>query len=350
MGLAASLAACSPGYVARAGWEEAKILRVRRPIQEVVHDTAVDAVTRAKLRLVQDARAFAELELGLDAGRSFLSYAPVERDTLLLVVSAAPEFRLEWKTWWFPIVGRVPYRGYFDFEAAHRAADRLAADGWDTYVRPTTAFSTLGWLPDPLLSTVLAADSITLVETVIHEITHTTFFPSGQAHFNESFANFVGYRGAIEFFCGALAAPDLCGSARDRWHDVLEFGRFFQSIVEPLEALYSDASADEAALRAGKREILEDAARRWREDVKPRLRSGEYGDLDPADLNNAWLLSRILYYTRLDDFETLLGEAGGLRPAVAELIAAAGDRDPWDALDGLVAGPAGPRAGGEEGR
>jgi len=295
-------------------------------------------------------RAFAESELGLDAGRSFRSYAPVEHDTLLLVVSAAPEFQLTYKTWWFPIVGRVPYRGYFDFEAAHRAAERLAADGWDTYVRPTAAFSTLGWLPDPLLSTTLAADSVTLVETVIHEITHTTFFPSGRAQFNESFANFVGYRGAIAFFCDAIDAPVLCEAARDRWHDTRVFGRFFRSVVDPLETLYGEKTWDEDELRTRKRDILEDAARRWREDVAPELRSGAYGDLDPARLNNAWLLSRLLYYTRLDDFETLTTEGGDLRRAVGAMMAAATDRDPWEALDALLEDPAGTRADGDSRR
>ena len=127
--LPAIFGACSPGYVLRAGWEEAKILRDRRPIADVVHDTTTSSEMRQKLRLVQNARAFAVRELGLEAGDSFMSYARVESDTLLLVVSAAPELQLAWKTWWFPIVGRVPYRGYFHFDRARRDAEvGLAGD------------------------------------------------------------------------------------------------------------------------------------------------------------------------------------------------------------------------------
>ncbi len=333
--LPAVFGACSPGYVLRAGWEEAKILRDRRPIPDVVHDTTTPPVMRAKLRLVEDARAFAQRGLGLDAGKSFTSYAPVRSDTLLLVVSAAPEFQLIWKTWWFPIVGRVPYRGYFHFDRALTDAARLEEQGFDVWVRPSSAFSTLGWLPDPLLSTTLRADSLALVDTVIHEITHTTFFPAGQAHFNESFANFVGHRGAIAFYCRAVQDEDSCQLARDRWHDTRVFGRFFNRLVDSLEAVYGMPLPPErmrerkaAALRWGALEF---------ERIKPELRSDRYGSLDSERLNNAWLLARVLYYSRLDDFEAIYEASGDLRGAIAEVIESARRMPPWEAVDSLLA-------------
>lgn len=340
--------ACSPGYVLRAGWEEAKILRDRRPIQEVVHDTTTPPAERHKLRLVEHAREFSVRELGLDAGDSFTSYAELKSDTLLLVISAAPEFQLTWKTWWFPIVGQVPYRGYFHFDRAIRDAERLEQQGFDVWVRPSSAFSTLGWLPDPLLSTTLRADSVSLVDTVIHEITHTTFFPAGQAHFNESFANFVGHRGAIEFFCAALADETRCQQARDRWHDSRIFGRFFNRMMDSLRALY-DTELSTEEKRRRKSELLAGAATDF-ESLKPDLRSGRYGSLDPERLNNAWLLSRVLYYSRLDDFETLYQRHGDLRTAVAAIIRT-GDRvPPWTAIDSLLAEPTATGAETEAGK
>jgi predicted aminopeptidase len=333
--IAGALAGCSPTYVIRAGWEEAKILSSRRSIHEVVHDTATASVVRAKLRLVQDAREFARNDLGLDPGDSFTSYAALDRDTLLLVVSAAPEFHLSWKTWWFPIVGKVPYRGYFDFEKALREAEKLGEKGYDTWVRPTAAFSTLGWLPDPVLSTTLGADSVGLVETVIHEITHTTFFPKGEAQFNESFANFVGHRGAIAFFCEAMRDEPRCEAARDRWHDVRVFGRFFKSIVEPLRELYAmDLPSD--SMRDGKSRVLREAAARFEEDVQTEFRSGRYAGLDPERLNNAWLLSRVLYYNRLDDLEAVYRSFGDLEAAIAAILDEARGRPPWEAVDLLL--------------
>ncbi|MFQ5678091.1 MAG: aminopeptidase [Gemmatimonadota bacterium] len=327
-------AACSPGYVLRAGWEEARILGSRRPIREVVHDTTAPAEVRAKLRLVQDSRDFARQALGLDPGESYRSYAEVTSDTLLLVVTAAEEFALRWKTWWFPIVGRVPYRGYFDFGKALEEGRRLERQGYDVSVRPTSAFSTLGWLPDPLLSTTLALDSVSLVETVVHEITHTTFFPAGQAHFNESFANFVGNRGAVTFFCDAVRDERLCERARRRWEDTRTFGRFFRSILEPLEELYAQ-ELPPPEMRRRKRDVFEKAAERFRDQVRPRLRAGRYGTLDPESLNNAWILSRLLYYTRLDDFEAVYRRSGDLRSAVRMILEKAAAGDPWRALDEL---------------
>lgn len=330
--------ACSPGYVMRAGWEEAKLLSRRQPIHQAVRDTSTSPALRAKLQLVQNARDYAERVLGLSPGGSFTSFVRLPRDTLALNISAAPEFELRWKTWWFPIVGRVPYKGYFDRDRALREARRLREEGYDVSVRPVSAFSTLGWLPDPVMSTTLRLDSVALVETVIHEITHSTFFPPGQARFNESFANFVGHRGAIDFFCDGLRREAPCRRARARWHDTRLFGRFFESLVEPMRELYAtEMPATEK--RARKREAFREAARAFREEVRPRLRAGTYGDLDPERLDNAWVLSRLLYYTRLDDFEELHRQRGGsLATVVEDLTAAAAESgDPWAALDRLLA-------------
>lgn len=340
--LAVSCSACSPGYLLHAGLEEARILSARQPIEEAVEDPTVAPELRAKLELVRQVRVFAERRLGLDAGDSYRSFSQLDRDTLVMVVSAAPELELRWKTWWWPIVGALPYKGYFDFDLAYAEAAKLEAEGYDTYVRPSSAFSTLGWFPDPVLSPQLRTDSVTVAETVIHEITHTTFFPKGQAQFNESFANFVGHAGAVEYFCDAQADAEPCEAARNRWHDTRVFGRFFHTIHEPLSALYASDAADDVK-RARKRDIIEAASARFSNDISPQLRSGRYGALDPDRVDNAWLLSRLLYYTRLDDFEALYERQGDLRSTVEAMIAATERTgDPWTALDELTA------AGGED--
>ncbi len=337
VGCAALCSACSPTYVARAALEEARILQARRPMDSVIHDTATASDVRHKLRLVQDARYFAVTSIGLDAGDSFESFAEVDRDTLLMVVSAAPAFQLAWKTWWFPIVGRVPYRGYFDADDAGREAARLAERGYDVYVRPSSAFSTLGWLPDPLLSSMLRADSAALVETVIHEITHTTYFPRGQVQFNESFANFVGHRGAIAFFCDRTADAHMCELATDRWHDSRVLGRFYRSLYDSLQQLYA-RPLPETELATGKREIIGAAVERFADRVRPQLRAAGSGVPNPDDLNNAWLMARVLYYQRLDDFEAIYRRFGDLGAAVSAIIADARHTDPWQAVDRLKAG------------
>ena len=136
-------------YLVRAAWEEGKILRHRRPIAALVADPGTDARTRGKLQLVSEARVFAADSLRLSAGESFTTYSRLEHDTLVLVLSAAYRDRLERYGWWFPVVGRVPYKGFFDYAEARRAAADLRRDGLDVYLRPASAFSTLGSRPSP---------------------------------------------------------------------------------------------------------------------------------------------------------------------------------------------------------
>ncbi|HWZ60932.1 MAG TPA: aminopeptidase, partial [Gemmatimonadaceae bacterium] len=238
-------------FLVRAAWEEGKILARRQPIAAVSADPGTSASDRAKLRLVTAARAFAAESLGLRAKASFTTFTRVDHDTLVLVLSAAYRDELRPYTWWFPIVGEVPYKGFFDFGAGERAAKQLRDEGFDVYLRPSPAFSTLGFFNDPVLSTSLAADSVFLANTVIHELTHNTFYPSGQAVFNESFANFVGSRGAAAFFrargdSGAAALADA------RWADDTVLGGFWAQVYTTLDSAFRAHPASRAARLAAR--------------------------------------------------------------------------------------------------
>jgi predicted aminopeptidase len=333
---------CSPLYVLRAGYEEAKILSRRRPIPEVIADADTRAATRDKLRLVLQARRYAGDVIGLDTGDSFTTYSWVESDTLLLVLSAARKDRFEPYTWWFPIVGHVPYKGYFDFEQAHEAAAELDADGYDTYVRPSAAFSTLGWFNDPLLNTVLRYGDVDLAQTVIHELTHNTLYLPSQAGFNESFATFVGDRGAAAFFCDIEGDEgERCTLARNAWHDTMLFGAFLEDLVARLEALYArELPLDSVLVR---RTALYDAARsRYEAAVVPRLRTASFRRYFDRPLNNAMLIGARLYYQRLDLFEAVYRHHGDdLSGAMRAITAAARAREdaPFDAVAALLDAP-----------
>lgn len=337
---AAACLTCSPGYVLRAGWQEAKILSRRQPIAHVIADSGTSETVRRKLQLVQQAREYARRRLELDAGESFTTYSWVERDTLLMVLSAAHADRFVAHTWWFPIVGRVPYKGYFDFEKAYEEQAELAAKGFDTYVRPSGAFSTLGWFNDPLLNTVLRYPDVSLANTVIHELLHNTIYLAGQAGFNESYANFVGDRGAIDFFCtrdGEAAAS--CRQARDGWHDNLAYGAFLSDLVTRLETLYARTDLDRPAKLRQKERLLADARRRFAADVRPRLRTGAYSRFASEPLNNAVLIGTRLYYQRLDLFEAVFQRyRGDLRAAIAAINAAsrASSADPFAGVEALL--------------
>jgi predicted aminopeptidase len=340
---AALVATCSPMYVLRAGVEEAKILSRRRPIARVIEDPATNPVVRAKLELVLQARTFAERDLGLAAGESYTTYSWVESDTLLLVVSGARRDRFEAYTWWFPIVGRVPYKGFFDFDQALREAASLEERGFDSYVRPAAAFSTLGWFNDPLLNTLLRHGDVDLVSTVIHEILHNTIFLPGQVAFNESYANFVGDRGAIEYFCALEGETgERCIGARDGWDDTRRFGRFLSGLVEELEALYARPDLTLETLLPLREALFDRHRARFEAEVAPAMRrQGAFGWFVRRPINNATLIGTRLYYQRLDVFEAILaGHDGDLVAAMASIGAAARSQPgaPFEAVERLAEG------------
>ena len=205
--------ACGEPYLLRAAYEEARILWRREPIVHVLEREDLDLETHEKLLLVLAARSFAKNELGFEVGNSYATLARVEGRAVAHVVTAAYRNRLELYTWRYPIVGRVPYRGFFNPGNAEAYAAELEAMGLDTAVWPSTAFSTLGWFDDPLLSNMLESDAVELVTVVFHELTHAQVYVPGAAQFNESLANFAGHRAAIAFFCAGKTPAD---DARER--------------------------------------------------------------------------------------------------------------------------------------
>ena len=329
-------------YLRRAAWEEGKILARRRPIAQLVADPTTTASLRAKLAIVLAARAFAHDSLGLRTGESFTSFSRLDRDTLVLVLAGAYRDKLRSRTWWFPVVGRVPYKGYFDFGAARAAERELTAQGFDARLGAASAFSTLGWFNDPLLPTTLRADSLTVANTVIHELTHHTFYAPGGAVFNESFANFVGARGAERFFRarGQTAAERIVA---DRWEDEKVLGRFWASLYARVDSAFKALPGEEPARVAARIAVRDSiyvrARATLRDTVAPQLRTIRIGPVQRIRIDNAILMSRRVYLTDLDAFDAVLTRHGGdLRGAIRAIIdAAKADRKhPFEAVRALA--------------
>ena len=327
--LALLVGGCGAGYVARAGYEEARILWRRQPIAEVLAQPDLDPATRAKLELVEPVRAFARDQLGLHVGGSYTSVATVDADQVVHVVTAAPRTRLQPLTWWFPIVGRVPYRGYFDEADAKAFAAELDREGDDTMVRPAVAFSTLGWFDDPILSTMLRDDASGLVETLIHELTHSTRYVPGQVAFNESFAMFVGLNGAERFFT-ARGDADTAARVAARWADAQTFSTALAEVVAKLQQAYA-APIDEPARQALFAELQHEVEQRaWR--------TQEYSAFWRRPINNAVVVHDQLYGERLPLFAAALAcHQDDLRATIAAILAEL-DRhdDPYAAVAALA--------------
>jgi predicted aminopeptidase len=322
---------CSPRYVLRAGYEEAKILWRREPIERVLAHADLEPAVRHKLETVVAARRFAA-DLGLRVGGSFASLSYVDGDSTLYVLTAAKRTALEPYTWWFPIVGRVPYKGFFVRAHAEAEAAALEACGYDTTIRSAAAFSTLGWFDDPLLRHLLRHDEGFLVNLVLHEVYHNTFYLGG-AHataFNESLATFVGHRGAITFFAAEPASGDLAHRAEAEWEDARRFGAFIERLAVRLRQAYA-AAPDESAALAARAEIFA-AARGELTSLPFATEEFSYSLAEP--LNNAVLLHHLLYASGLDLFEEIYHEQGDLRRTLSfvERAARAAPADPFTAV------------------
>jgi predicted aminopeptidase len=333
-------------FVLRGGWEQARLLSRRRPLAEAASDTTLPAAWRRNMAFVIDARVWADTALGLTPGSSYTSFADVGRDTLVLVLSAAPKNSLDPYRWWFPIVGYVPYHGYFSRARAEAAARDFEARGFDTVLRPAAAFSTLGWFSDPLLSTTVRGDPVSVVETVIHEMAHATLYVPNATPFDESFASFVGLRGAEAFF-RARGDSSAAEWAAGVWRDEIRLGGFYAALVDTLRTLYASGIAGAA---------LDSARARHFGAARSRLASGLDGTLEryqgdrlaARTLNNATVVGGTIYRTKLDLFEALYQGAGGLREAVEKLRDAMRGRrggDPYEVLK-LLIGRLGGRPGG----
>jgi predicted aminopeptidase len=310
-------------YLSRGAWEEAKILSRRQPIAELVGDPRTSKEAKEKLKVVLAAREYAKDSLKLRARDSFTTYSRLDHDTLVLLVSAAYRDTLKPYTWWFPIVGRVPYKGYFDFDAARRAAKDLAADGFDVYVRPSDAFSTLGFFNDPLLNTTLRGDSLSLANTVIHELTHNTFYASGQAPFNESFAMFVGARGGAAFF--RSRGQEAAAAKLDaEWEDDKLLARFWARVINSLDSAYAAHPGSKEDRIAARDTVYLRARLALVQEIAPALKtiSPRYAQRVPLD--NASLLARRVYASDLDVFDLIYEKEGrDLKRTIGRVIALA---------------------------
>ena len=309
-------------YIARGAVAEAKILGRRQSIAKMVADSSTPPAVRAKLQLVLEARKFAVDSLGLPAKDAFTQYSRLEHDTLVLVLSGAYRDEIRSVTWWFPVVGSVPYKGYFDFEEAKRAELELKDKGFDTYLRPSPAFSTLGFFNDPLLSTTLGEDSLEIVNTVVHELTHNRFYAKGEAVFNESFANFVGARGAERFF---VSRGDTSSARRAaaRWSDELLLASVWERTFHSLDSAYRAQPGDSLrkaryaardTIYAHTRRLLVDSIGTQLKTIDPR-----YAAL--VRLDNASLFARLIYATGLPKFESVYDcEGRDVRRALERII------------------------------
>jgi predicted aminopeptidase len=322
------------GYYGQALSGEWRVLHNRVDVDELRDDPHVDETLKRQLAIVESVLTFASDRLALPAKGRYRTFANVGRGPIVWNVFAAGEFSVDPVEWCYPIVGCAAYRGYFHRDAAVRESIRRQRSGSDVRVTGVAAYSTLGWLHDPLLSSFIDWPAADLSGLLIHELAHVEVFVNGDTEFNESYASFVEREGVREWISATGTQQDLA-----EWQDEVarddRFARFMLSWRAALARLYVQPYP-EFARRILKAEMLESVERCYQSE---RAILGKRRDM-AADLNNADFVAWAEYEGWVPAFDVIFRDAQGdwtaFHRRVAEL-GRLGAQQRRDALSALAA-------------
>ena len=299
------------GFYKQAVAGEYEILAHQKPIPGLIANPQTPARVKKKLEQVMKIRSFAAEELKLPADKSYIKYVDLHRPYVVWNVNAAPPLSLDPKTWWFPVVGRASYRGYFHEADALHYAERWKKKGWDIYVDGISTYSTLGWFHDPILNTFLFEPETDLAETIFHELGHRRLFVSGDTDFNEAYATTVAAEGIRRWFAAATNAPAYAAYQRDRAHEK-DFVNLVMACRDKLAAVYDDKNLSDSDKLKRKEQIIQGLRDEY---AQTKIRWGEpksgYDYWFAEPINNAKLNTVSAYYDLAPAFEALLRAQGG---------------------------------------
>ncbi|HEV2505305.1 MAG TPA: aminopeptidase [Mesorhizobium sp.] len=312
--MASGVAGCtSLSYYAKSLEGHVEIMAARRNVGRLIQDPATPEALRSKLRSADAIRRYATDALALPDNSSYRSYVDIGREAVTWAVFAAPQFSLTPRTWCFPVFGCVPYRGYFDRKEAVEKAEDLHKEGLDVHVTGVTAYSTLGWSSDPLLSTMLGPDDTFLASLIFHELAHQRLYVNGDSAFNEAFAVAVETSGVRKWLraSGNLAGLRRYEADRRRRADFLGL---LATTRQELQQVYQSSRTPEqmAAAKAATIETLRTRYRLMRDRRWAGYRG--YDGWFKAPINNAKLAATAVYGEQVPAFLRLFDLCAGDYP------------------------------------
>lgn len=308
----------SLGYYGQAIKGQCSIYFGQRPIKAILADPKASADLKEKLGLVLQLRDYAERELKLKPNGHYLKYADLHRRFVVWNVNAAPEFSLEPKKWWYPVVGSLKYRGYFSEKMARKYGAALEKEGYDVFVGGVEAYSTLGWFRDPVLNTFIHNTDADLAEIVFHELSHQRVFAKGDTDFNEAFATAVAEEAVQRWLHGigntnALQEYLASQQRTEQFVGIVDQARARLKTVygDPAEAKGGTGGLSDNEKREQKKRIIADLKNRY---ASLKSEWGGYSGFDPwfaRPINNAQLNTIATYYDLVPQFRKLIRASGG---------------------------------------
>ncbi|MDE3269842.1 MAG: aminopeptidase [Pseudomonadota bacterium] len=236
-----SLLLLSGCYVTRLAYTQVYLLATSTKVAEVISNGDISNDERTKLEKVMHIIAYAAQQ-GLNTKGAYESYIAIDGDAVSYTVFAAPSDSLQLIKWWYPIVGSVPYRGYFDKQRRDAKAEALKSKGYDVSKASVDAYSSLGWFADPIYSPMLKRKLWSLADLFFHELTHRTYWAKNSSEFNESIAEFVAYKLTSEYLQINKHQAEL-QSFHNYWHDRKKYVVWLRELRQNLKELFKTADA-----------------------------------------------------------------------------------------------------------
>jgi predicted aminopeptidase len=308
---------CGLGYLFHAAKGQYRLMSGTVPVSEALRSAALTPEERENLLLVARVKEFGQRNLGLTPTENYTTVYLKPKENPIHTVSASPKDRLSSVTWCFPVVGCMPYIGFFDLGSANGEAKKLEQQGYDISIGRAGAYSTLGWFKDPVTRDMLKGSTVKLVDTLLHEMTHTTIYMKGQGDFNEGMAMLVGLHGAAAFFESVYGPEDPASvQARRAIEDQRLFSSFLGSLVIELEMLYDSPLT--YAEKLEQREKIFQKAKQDFKGLKEDFQTKRFDFFARTDLNNATIRALSVYHAHFNLFEDILTLKGG---SIKETIA-----------------------------
>lgn len=309
------LSGCQVGYLLHVSYNHIAMLNSAEPIDEILKSDRATDEQKRKIELSQVVRIYAFEKLKLKKTKNYSEYVDLKRPYVTYTVTASQKWKFEPYLWNFPFIGKAPYKGFFKESLAREEADELKKQNLDVSVRGVSAYSTLGRLTDPLLSSMLNYSEHVLTNTIIHELVHTTLFIPDNIDFNERLAVFIAGKGTELFYLEREGKTSkTLKLIQDENQDDALFSKFITDEIAGLKKWYEDFDHtknlppdDKEKLRQERLNLI---AVHFDKELKLKLKTKSYDRIFGKKFNNADLSVFNTYMKSLDVFETVYQKNG----------------------------------------
>ncbi|MES0491473.1 MAG: aminopeptidase [Leptospirales bacterium] len=292
------------GYVAHLAWHQGYIILNSVQTEDALTTLKLTKEEIQKIELVSDVKQYGKKLYQLEKSKSYENFVPLNRNVLGWNLTAAYPLQLEAVLFSFPFIGDFAYLGFFDEQKKTEWIDRLQQNGYDVYGNEIAAYSTLGYLQDPLFSTYLQLSEYSLARLILHEMSHEKLYFKQDSNFSESLSSFIDDIAAQRFIVDILKKP-MAEKPPAKVSDEYEsYLNLMQSYRNKLEKLYQSDLSKEYKFENKIKIYLE-----LQNKLKTLAANVKYiqipEELYAAPLNNAVLIQYGRYQPQGESFQLL---------------------------------------------